>query len=94
MVLENAFNRGIKQLLVHHPEGKLVVHILALLFRLVVGQGIHDASFDIGMVAATIFVHKVGVVIVIVIFGQFVRVGSRQNGLDGGAVRALTEMRR
>lgn len=92
LLLEDAFNGCVEELFVHHPEGQLVIHILPFLFGFVVGERIHDAPFDVGMVAATILVDKVVVFKVIVILGQFICVGSRNPRANGRSIGTRAKM--
>lgn len=70
----------------HHPQRQLVLHIIALLLRLIIRQRIQPPPVGIGMVPAAILVNKVGVVVVVgvVVLGQLGRVGGRDVGVEGG----------
>lgn len=91
-LLEGLLDRCVVELLVHHPQGEFVLHVVALLLGLVVGQGIQDAAVGVGVVAAAVLKHEIGVVVVVGVVagvgvGQLGRVGGRDPRVEGGLVR-------
>lgn len=86
----------VQQLLVHHPQGQLVLHVVPLLLGLVVGQGVDDPAVCGGVVPAAILVDKVRVgeaVVVAVVVpggGQLLGGGRGDPGAgEGGGAAGL-----